>query len=510
VLALGELASRNPAAHDTAARNLAAHDTAAHGSATADLTAELHGLLHDEDPQLRLAAVHALAAAEPAAASRELGTLIEAVLRDDAAGWQSSAWIGGARETIVHATGQLLRRDPVAAAAFTIGAGRSPDAGQRIAALGLAAGLLAEWRTVAATVLPYAGGQLEAAEAEARYRAAYVLGCLGAEGAAYAGRLAELSGDEAGRDSRLCYTVGDAAVWALARQHDPRCLPGLSGRLTGDRLGFDDRSSHSPRDAPAFWFSQPGLAETLAPLRAHAPDLVAPVLARIAATPDVLLAAQLCDVLAGWGPASARAVPDLLGLLADDERWPAAARALGGIGPAAAPAAAALRRRAEADPRESVAAWAHWRATADPDLALTVLLPMLGDEAGRPALSQLADLGAHAVSAEPRLRLLAGSTGEWIRVEAARTHWRVSGDPALAVRVLTGLARPLVDGRCLPISQVALRYLADIGAPAAPAVPIAEAVLASPRRLSYFGSWRAFTEDEDLRTSAAALAALAR
>ncbi|MDQ1647803.1 MAG: hypothetical protein QOJ50_3987, partial [Cryptosporangiaceae bacterium] len=205
VLALGELA---------------AHDLAAHHSATADLTAELHGLLHDEDPQIRLAAVHALAEAEPEAAPRELGTLIQAVLRDDAAGWQSSAWIGGTRETIVHATGQLLHRDPVAAAAFTIGVGRSPDAGQRIAALGLAGGLLAEWRTVTTTVLPYVGGQLAAAEAEARYRAAYVFGCLGAEGVAYADRLAELTSDEAMRDSRLRYTVGDAAVWALARQHD--------------------------------------------------------------------------------------------------------------------------------------------------------------------------------------------------------------------------------------------------------------------------------------------------
>jgi hypothetical protein len=56
--------------------------------------------------------------------------------------------------------------------------------------------------------------------------------------------------------------------------------------------------------------------------------------------------------------------------------------------------------------------------------------------------------------------------------------------------------------------RAALRHLAGMGEPAASAAaPIAHAILDSPRRLAYVGSWRAFADDEDLRTAAAALTA---
>ena len=62
-----------------------------------------------------------------------------------------------------------------------------------------------------------------------------------------------------------------------------------------------------------------------------------------------------------------------------------------------------------------------------------------------------------------------------------------------------------MSGRHVPtVTRNAARYLAAIGQPAAAtAVPVLRAILADDRRFAYFGGWRAFTEDEELRLHAA-------
>jgi hypothetical protein len=486
VLALGDLAAKHPD--------------------TADIRSELHRLVDHHDLQVRLAAVHALDGLDPDIAAAHVAMLAEAVLHHDAEGWQHSAWIGGTRGTIIHATGQLLHRNPAAATAFTIGVNSSTDIDQQIATLAQAGQLLAEWRTTTAALLPFLSAHLRGTTPEIRYRAAFLLGCLGSDSTAHADRLAELTDDMAMRDSRRRYTVGDVAVWALARQHDPRCVPGLIRRLTGDRLGFGAGGVHS-RDEFLFSFWHPGIEETLAPLKEHAGDLVDAVAMRIASASDSALVSRLCGVLAAWGPAAGSAVPVLVPLLADDERWQAAAGALGSIGSAAELAGDALLRRATADPGDAVAPWAHWRVTGASEPAAAVLVRMTAGEVPPSTLRRVADLGPRAAAAEHRLRQLTESADEWTRVEAAHAHWRASGNPSPAVNVLTEIVRPLTQNRCSPVMRAAMRYLAEIGAPAAPAAPIAQAVLDNPRRLAYFGSWRTFTEDEELRSAAATVLA---
>jgi hypothetical protein len=191
----------------------------------------------------------------------------------------------------------------------------------------------------------------------------------------------------------------------------------------------------------------------------------------------------------------------LLPLLGRDDVGGSAAKALGGIGPAAAEAAADLRRRAEIP----AAAWAHWRVTNDPDVALRVLTRRLDASPRHETLRELGDMGQLAAGTAARVQELTESRDDWVRAEAAYAHYRITGDPAPAVPVLTEVVRPLSEGRCLPVMITALEHLAQIGPPGAPAVPIARAVLHNPRRLAYFGSWRAFTEDERLRAAAAAL-----
>jgi HEAT repeat protein len=166
------------------------------------LRADLERLLVDDDPQLRLAAAHALAEGAPAAAAPHVDMLARAVLHDDADLWQHSAWIGGTRTTITTCTGALLRADPVAAAAYTIGVSRSGAAGQRVATMEQAGRLLAEWRTATGAVLPFLVEHLDDAEAEARYRAAALLACLGGDAATTADLLAARGDDRALRGSR--------------------------------------------------------------------------------------------------------------------------------------------------------------------------------------------------------------------------------------------------------------------------------------------------------------------
>jgi HEAT repeat protein len=464
------------------------------------LRAELVRLLTHDDVQIRLAAVHALAEYDPAAAVAHVDTLVHAVLHDDSAIWRESAWIGGTPAAVVHSTGALLQADPVVATAYTIGVGRSGDTEQRVAAVDQAGRVLSEWRTVTGAILPFLGAHLEDPQPEVRYRAAGLLACLGTEATGYADQLAARAADPGLRDSRRQVTVGDAAVWALARQYDARCVPGLVDRLAGDRLGFDTVSGYYSSDM--FILSQPGIHEVLIPLREYAGTLVDAVAARL--TPgraDRFLTSNLCEVIAQWGPAAEAALPAIAPLLRRTDVAPAAARALGGIGPAAAPLAKKLRRQAD----EPNAAWALWRTGADPDLGRDRLIRHVTGHSGpHRAIRLLADVGPPALTCADRLRQLTRSDDDWLRVEAAHALWRIGGDPAEPVAVLTELARPLAEGgHCLPVGIAALRYLATIGTTDEPVVDIARAIVDNPRRIAASGGWRTFTEDEDLRAAAA-------
>ena len=471
-----------------------------------ELRAELVRLLAHDDVQIRLAAVHALTGSDPVAAIPHVDTLVHAVLHDDAAKWQESAWIGGNRATIVRSTGTLLQTDPAVATAYTIGVGRDGDTDQRVAAMDQAGRVLAEWHTVPGAILPFLGAHLDDAQPEVRYRAAGLLACLGAQAARYADQLATRAADPAMRDSRRRVTVGDAAVWALARQNDARCVPGLVDRLTGDRLGFDATGSYFGRDMFILW--QPAIHEVLIPLGDYAAALVDAIASRLTpAHADRFLTANLCEVIAQWGPAAEAALPSIAPLLRRPDVAAAGARALGGIGPAASSLATKLRRGAD----EPNAAWALWRTGADPELGKDMLIRHVTDHNGpHRTIRLLADVGPPALACVDRLRRLTRSDDDWTRVEAAHALWRICGKPTEPAAVLTELARPLAEGHCLPVRIVAMRYLATIGTPTEPVADIARAILDNPRRIANSGGWRTFTEDEDLRTAATRILELRR
>jgi len=115
------------------------------------------------------------------------------------------------------------------------------------------------------------------------------------------------------------------------------------------------------------------------------------------------------------------------------------------------------------------------------------------------------DLGPLACTHLNLIRDLTRSNTEWVQVEAARACWTITGHTETAAPVLTTLIAPLADGVYRPAMLTALRYLATIGEPALPAVPVAEAVLANPRRIACNGGWRTFVQDEEIRAAATTL-----
>jgi hypothetical protein len=462
------------------------------------------------DVQVRLAAVHGLASLrEPV--SEYAGLMADAVTRAGAGGWQDSTWAGGNPGTLVTVTGALLLGDPEVAVAYATGVSARGGASQRAAALTHAGALMRQWRAVPGTLLPFLAGELGAIEAEVRYRAAYLLACAGPDAAPYAGQVAALAGDDCAVGYRSEHAVSDAVVWALARMRDPRAVRELANRLAGGRLGFTTRSVHFGNRASAFTVDLPsiGVVVTRADVDAELAGPVTSLLRTAVAGGDLALAGMLCEVAGEWGAKAGPAVPAVLQALAasSPDRFPgaSAALALGRIGPPARSAAGELRRRARAG--SGGAAWALWQVTGEAGDALPLLAAQIAESRrGHALVRHLADFGPLAAGSEGRLREMLDEADHWTRTEAAHALWRIAGDAATAVHVLADIVAPLTEGAFLPARLAAMRYLAaipDPGTESAPAVAaIARSVLDNPRRLAYFGGWRVFDEDDQIRGAA--------
>lgn len=486
VLALGEAVRREPA-----------------GDRLDEAGTLLTTLLDSPEPQLRLAAIHALAPGDPALATRRLELVLDAVRDPSVDLWRRTSTLECGVQGVQHWTAALY---PGSSPVFTLGllAGH-PDEEQRIGALAQAGGLLSRWRSPAEALLPAVVARLDDPVTEVRYRAAELLACLGPAAAGHADAVAGLLDDTAARTTRTGETVAEAALWALARMNDPRCLPGLAERLTAARSGFASAEAHAGGD---FHFpALPALHEVLIRLPDHAEQLLPVVREQLSTATDVRRLQHLCKALAAWGPAAKAAVPQLLDLLEDDQRWTPAATALAGIGPAGNGGRDLLLARSTAADGDAtadaeLAAWAYWKVGGEPEPALAVLGPAATE--GRfphPALRKLADLGPHAADFADKIRTMTGARDSWTRVEAAHALWAATGDTENTVPVLLEVVREPADGTYLPVMLAAVRHLARMAQAARPAVPLLRDIPASDRRLHYFGGWRAFTEDESIRTA---------
>jgi HEAT repeat protein len=476
------------------------------GPLAADVAESLRGLLDSPQAQIRLAATHALAAADPHLPVRRIEQLLEEIRDPSVELWQHTSTVQSGVMGVHHWTAALFAGPSTA---FTLGLLRHhPDTDQRVGALAQAGGMLAQWRSAGASLLPAVRARLGDPAPEVRFRAVELLACLGPAAAGHADEVAALLGDTASRATRKGQTVEEAALWALARMNDPRCIPGLTEALTRPRTGFASHSAHYPATPNLHHPVLPALHEVLRLLPDHAEALAPVIGARLDASTDDLVLDQLCQVLADWGPAAKAAVPRLLGLLDDDRTWAPAARALAGIGLAGVGASAsraqdALLARWRAGGAHAVtAAWACWKVGGEPGPAVQALREAAaGPERPRFVLGMMADLGPHASCHTQRLRSLTTDRDVWTRVEAAYALWAVTGESDTAAPVLTAALRELAEGAYRPVMLPAVRHLARIGRAGEPDIPLLRGVLARNQRFRSSGGWRGFIEDEAIRAA---------
>ncbi|MFE5829228.1 hypothetical protein ACFQ8W_03035 [Streptomyces sp. NPDC056508] len=361
----------------------------------------------------------------------------------------------------------------------------SEEAGRAEGAVDLASNILLRWRAPRPELLAGLVRCLESRHSHARGDAALALARLAS---------ADSAPDVASAVPALIATadhsydrVAGPAALALARLGRPEALAPVHRWLaSSDRIPF---------------FHVTSLGRVLWPLMRHADALLLGIRRLLLDSAGKEGLRPVLTTLASWGPAASGAVPELVSTLATrNVRW--ACDALGGIGPAAAPAADTLDRFARGvaqPPRHDGgiplpngvrrwhgaqnAAWAHWRTTGDPRVFLAFAEDAASRGLGCADLGRLAELGPRAARCATALRPLLESPGPWTRVQAAHAWWRITGDTDAAVPVLLAALEPLRTGDADGPRRAAVRHIARIGAPAAAAAPLLEAALSSDRRL---------------------------
>ncbi|MEV0650709.1 HEAT repeat domain-containing protein [Phytomonospora sp. NPDC050363] len=273
------------------------------------------------------------------------------------------------------------------------------EAERRLAAVRLATRVLAEGRDCEERLVPPIAALLD--DPETRFHALQLLAALAAP---YPDRFAAMLDDDTLHGRYVVATVGDAALWALVRTGDARCVPVLRELVAdGDR--------HSRSYSPATHISWlPSIGEMLEQVGAeHVPTLLPAVRARLAdggrdARFDYLA------TLKSWGVLAAEAGPEVKALL-ETETGTVARQALDAIAPSevSAPETADLT---DEDPwTRTRAAVRLWRSTGESAEATRVLRGVVAEvlddgryglTVGREALSRLAEMGAGEAAPEAR------------------------------------------------------------------------------------------------------------
>ncbi|MFI6509178.1 HEAT repeat domain-containing protein [Streptosporangium sp. NPDC050855] len=462
----------------------------------------LAALRDDPDPRIRLAATFSggWTVSDP-------GTVIDAIALEDVSSWECSPWVQAAPDSTICWVDRELADDVMARVRFAFTMLAHPDPEYRTGGIKAAARVVSGRRSALTEIGPLLAGYMDDPSEVVRAFAVHLV-VAGGSAPAHLDRLAGLLGHPAPPPpGRMDRHIGDLALWGLSWAGDRRAQAGLLDRLTGswprwptDGVRYDESS---------YGIDPPGLDELLIPLDGWSQELLPAIRAILSKTWSSEVQIPLTRTLARWGPAATPAVPELIRVLRiGSRRW--AATALGVIGPDAAPAVESLLdllrhdgsgpggRPLWNDERVEIA-WALWRVTGDTGPVLDVFGQVPWATLDHRAIRRIADLGPPAARHQDALHETSVSTDDRKRVEAVHALWRITGDERDAVRVLTRVVEPLAEGRALPVMRTATRYLAEIGPPAAAAIPVLRAALALDRRLTDHGGWRAFDEDRRQR-----------
>jgi HEAT repeat protein len=456
--------------------------------------------LEDPDRQIRLAAASQL--------RPELRTeaMLDTVIFDAVSGpdidiWREVNAVGLAPAGVITWLGAALGDLPARLRLVRTLIGHA-DPARRLGALSVAATLLNERRSVVPELLPLVAGVIDDSEVDIRALAVQLVAGLGPEASAHVDKLAALLDDESTAYGEVRFS--DLAIWGLSRMGDSRCVAPLQARLAGERLGYSCYSVSFPRDGSRL-IEVPGIHEVLAGLSCHANALVRGVGHRLISGDHLHAWRPFAEVITSWGPAAASAVTQVRPLLYSEAPcW--AAEALAAIGPPAASTKRLLRGLAEtAQPRHRwPAAGAYARVTGKHKLAAEILGRAVADSSTaerHTAARHLGTLGRAAAKHAGSLRALMAGDDPRERVEAAYALWQVKRDPC-AVTTLLELVR--TSKGFPPATRRAIKYLAAIKPLPPEAAPVLRSLLDRDDRLADSGSWRAFTENQEIRGHASA------
>ncbi|MEV0981155.1 hypothetical protein [Streptomyces sp. NPDC049915] len=516
LLALGTRAATTTGAPETGSPGSRHHFTGA-------VEAVLSRVLRDDEPVMKVAAVIARASLDRDAPLRHADLLLD-VLADPAVRprfeeiwWLPDVEIPFTRDDVAAWVSGLLDHDAPAGLSFVT---RLAEAAERTADDGLRRVVLDEaWRhlvlrrSAAPTVLPLAARLLDCADDCVRLKAAHLLAMLAPDSGPYADRLAALL-DDPGTDeiSWIEATVGDFARWALVRLGDPRGLPGLVESLWAPYREQFGRSwvAGDPR--------RPEMHEVLAPLREHA-DVLLPALLeevrqdheRHGAHGEIM--GTLLHVAEKWGPDALPVLPVVLPLLKDTRYSMRVVDVLLAMGPAAASTASAVRDAVVLDHpgNHYRTAWAAWRiAGGDDGTALRLLGEALHDEQASPhgPVLLLSDFGPAAAAHVGRVREVM-ENADYGRATAAVALWAITGDPGATLTVLEQVVVRFTgdDDRYGDLAE-ALRGFLRIGTVTPAARRALRLIEARDSRLSHYRDYRAVLDDQNFRSTIAAVLAL--
>lgn len=369
-----------------------------------------------------------------------------------------------------------------------------------------AVAVLREWRTADDEVVPLVAARLSDPDPDTKKLAISVLAGFGSRVSNYADNIVNALHASNIPDQG----VMDAAVWALSAIRDPRCLPKIARLLSTGKFSYRIVPVYFPEEFEGF--DPPALAEVLVPLRAHADELLTPILRLLTADDSGgRVREQLLIVLESWGPAAGPAVGDVVSLLGNAKNLDVVvARVIAAIAPhdpghvidkldwylsGSGPAALEV-------------AYTRWRITGDPQPALSALGAAVSAGQGY-YVRHLARMGRTAEALVPVVRNLLGQR-LMMRVEAANALWRMSGGISEAVAVMMEALKPLACGWWQPFVTPAVRYVAEMGPEARAVEAVLMSALELPRRLRGLnGGWRKIAEDLELsELSRTALAAI--
>lgn len=409
----------------------------------------LASLAESDDPQVRLAALLDIDITTDSDAERLVNATLAALGDDSLHVWgRTTSGCSGPGPLVHNAAGKLLdwpsqSLDLLSSAAVRTGALRDADDDVLLAVLSEAGSLLSRWRTVGAGVAALAATHLRSGNPAVRFRCCYLFACAGDVAAPHADAVASLLTDTATSPGpHSPGAVASAAVWALSRMGDARCLPPIIEDLGRRAAHFGGITSVAGSGPFMFW--EIGIGQVLAPLRGQAWTLVPHLERALPQAAKDYRALRIAEVLDEWGLAG-NAPKEVVDQLKDVTAWKQAAMTIGLLGSVVPSqrrrAARLLTRRSPDDP--ALASWVHRRVTGrdlDAHSTLTHILDAANSHPGRSTyLGQ--DFGRYTASRPAateddlkRIRDLVASDDPWTRVRSAEGLWHLTrSDDAVAV-----------------------------------------------------------------------------